>query len=163
MVKALHPMTYQFLTVQMVESISEGGIINPSIHLRHGFDLLIFSNYVLTLIKNYINFIWPRLNPYCDYRLICPNGKQTLKLSNTFGTVVFLAIGKYINLTQYKQIVKKVSTQKLILTNRHVTVKMKNISRMLQKFIMKNLYWKILMNRGNNTASWNDKLDLEVL
>ena len=47
------------------------------------------------------------LNPCCDYRLICSNGKQTLKLSNTFGTVVFLAIGKYINLTQYKQIVKK--------------------------------------------------------
>ena len=103
------------------------------------------------------------LNPCCDYRLICPNGKQTLKLSNTFGTVVFLAIGKYINLTQYKQIVKKVSTQKLVLTSRHVTVKMKNISRMLQKFIIKNLDWKILMNRGNKTASWNDKLDLEVL
>ena len=84
-------MTYQFLTVQMVESISEGGIINPSIHLRHGFDLLIFSNYVLTLIKNYINFIWPRLNPYCDYRLICPNGKADFEIKQHLWDSSFLS------------------------------------------------------------------------
>ena len=98
MVKVSRLMTYQFLTVQMVESIGENGIINQTI-LKYGFDSLIFSNDVLTLIKNYINFIRPRLNPCCDYVLMCRNAKQISKLSNIFGRVVFLAIGKYINPT----------------------------------------------------------------
>ena len=100
MVKASHPMTYQFLTMQMIESIGENGIINQTIfktNEKYGFDSLIFSSDVLTLIKNYINIIRPHLNPYCDYVLICQNGKQISKLSNIFGRIVFLAIGKYIN------------------------------------------------------------------
>ena len=116
MVKASRPMTYQFLTVQMVESIGENGIINQTIFKtkeKYGFDSLIFSNDVLTLIKNYINFIRPRLNPYCDYVLICRNGKQISKLSNIFGRVVFLAIGKHINPTRYRQIIETESAEKL--------------------------------------------------
>ena len=79
MVKASGPMRYQFLTVQMVESISENGIINQIIFKtkeKYEFNSVIFSNDVLTLIKNYIHFIRPRLNPYCGYVLICRNGKQ---------------------------------------------------------------------------------------
>ena len=76
---------------------------------------MIFSNDVLTFIKSYINFIRPRLNPYCDYVLICRNGKQISKLSNIFGRVVFLAIGKYINPTRYRQIIETESAQKLTL------------------------------------------------
>ena len=55
MVKASRTMTYQFLTVQMVKSIGENGIINQTIFKtkdKYGFDSLIFSNDVLTLIKN---------------------------------------------------------------------------------------------------------------
>ena len=100
----------------MVESIGENGIINQTIFKtkeKYGFDSLIFSNDVLTLIKNYINFIRPRLNPCCDYVLICRNGKQISKLSNIFGRVVFLAIGKYINPTRYRQIIETESAEKL--------------------------------------------------
>ena len=116
MVKAPRPMTYQFLTVQMVESIDENGIINQTIFKtkeKYGFDSLIFSNDALTLIKNYINFIRPLLNPCCDYVLICRNGKQISNLSNIFGRVVFLAIGKYINPTRYRQIIETESAEKL--------------------------------------------------
>ena len=115
-VKASRPMTYQFLTVQMVESIDENGIIDQTIFKtkeKYGFDSLIFSDDVLTLIKNYINFIRPRLNQCCDYVLICRNGKQISKLSNIFGRVVFLAIGKYINPTRYRQIIETESAEKL--------------------------------------------------
>ena len=55
MVKVLGPMRYQFLTVQMVESISENGIINQIIFKtkeKYEFNSVIFSNDVLTLIKN---------------------------------------------------------------------------------------------------------------
>ena len=86
MVKASRPMTYQFLTVQMVESVGENGIINQTIFKtkeKFGFDSLIFSNDVLTLINNYINFIRPRL-----------------------------AIGKYINPARYRQIIETESAEK---------------------------------------------------
>ena len=102
MVKASRPMRYQFLTVQKVESIGENEIITQTIFKakeKYRFDSLIFSNDVLTLIKNYINFIRPCLNPCCDYVLICQNDNQISKLSNIFGRIVFLAIGKYINPT----------------------------------------------------------------
>ena len=59
MVKTSRPMTYQFLTVQMVESIGENGIINQTIFKtkgKYGFDSLIFSNDVLTLINFVIMF-----------------------------------------------------------------------------------------------------------
>ena len=78
-VKASCPTTYQFLTVQMVEPIDENGIINQTIFKtkeNYGFDLLIFPNDVLTLIKNYINFIRPRLNPCCDL----PNWKVDFEI-----------------------------------------------------------------------------------
>ena len=81
----------------------------------YGFDSLIFSNDVLTLIKNYINFIRPLLNQCCDRVLICRNGKQISKLSNIFGRVVFLAMGKYINPTRYKQIIETERDGKLTL------------------------------------------------
>ena len=95
MVKTSRPIKYQFSTVQMIESIGENGIINQTIFKtkeKYGFDSLIFSNDVLTLIKNYINFRRSRLSPCCGYVLICRNGKQISKLSNIFGRVVFLAI-----------------------------------------------------------------------
>ena len=100
----------------MIESIGENGIINQTIfktNEKYGFDSLIFSNDVLTLIKSYINIIRPRLNPCCDYVLICRNGKQISKLSNIFGRIAFLAIGKWINPTRYRQIIETESAEKL--------------------------------------------------
>ena len=92
MVKNSRPTTYQFLTVQMVQPIGENRIINQTnfkTKEKYGFDLVIFSNGALTLIKKYINFIWPCLNPCCNYVMICRNGKQISKLSNILGRAVF--------------------------------------------------------------------------
>ena len=116
MVKASRRMTYQYLTVQMVNSVGQNGIINQTVfktNERYGFDSLLFSTDVLTLINNYINFIRPRLNPVCDYVLICRNGTQLSKLSDIFGRIVFQAIGKYINPTRYRQIVETGRAEKL--------------------------------------------------
>ena len=60
MVKASRPMTYQYLTVQMVQSIGANGIINQTVfktNEKYGFDSLIFSHEVLLLLNNYINLI----------------------------------------------------------------------------------------------------------
>ena len=145
--KSLTPYHMPILTVQMVELISKNGIINQTIFKakeKYGFDSLIISNDVLTLIKNYINFIRPRLNPCCDYVLICRNGKQISKLSNIFGRVVFLAIGKYINPTRHRQIIETESAEKLTLDEQTCLVKIKNIHGMLRKFIIRSLDRKIL-------------------
>ena len=61
---------------------------------KYGFDWLIFWNDVLTLIKNYINFIRSRLSPCCDYVLISRNGKQFSKLSNVFERAVVFSYWK---------------------------------------------------------------------
>ena len=116
MVKASRPMTYQYLTVQMIKSVGENGIINQTVfktNEKYGFDSLIFSVDVLTLINNYIDIIRPRFNPVCDFLLVCRNGNQISKLSDIFGRIVFQAIGKYINPTRYRQIIETESAEKL--------------------------------------------------
>ena len=60
-----------------------------------------------------MNYIRPRLNPACNYLLVCRNGKQISKLTNIFGRVVYEAIGKYINPTRYRQIIETESIEKL--------------------------------------------------
>ena len=54
MVKASHPMTYQFLTVQMIESVGKNGIISQTIFKtkKYRFDSFIFSIDARSLVKN---------------------------------------------------------------------------------------------------------------
>ena len=116
MVKASRPMTYQYLTVSMVKAVGGDGIIDQTMfktQQKYGFDSLIFSVEVLTLLNGYMDVIRPRLNPACEYVLICRNGKQLSKLSDIFGRIVYQAIGKYINPTRYRQIIETESAEKL--------------------------------------------------
>ena len=117
MVKASRPMTFQYLTVGMVLSISiEGGIIDQTkfkTNYKYGFDSLIFSTECITILKGYISCIRPRLNPTCEYLLVSRNGIQLRQLSHIFGRIVFLAIGKYINPTRYRQIIETESVSNL--------------------------------------------------
>jgi len=116
LVKATRPMTFQFLTVQMIHSINKEGLIDLTTfktQSRYGFDSLLFSEEVLTTINSYISFIRPRLNPSCEYLLVNRNGIQLSKFSDVFGRIVFNAIGKYIHPTRYRQIVETESSQRL--------------------------------------------------
>ena len=66
MVKASRPMTYQNLTVAMTKEIKEDGFIDQTLLKtagKYGFDSLLFSIEVLTLLNDYIDCIRPRLNP----------------------------------------------------------------------------------------------------
>ena len=109
-------MTYKHLTVEMIKSIGENGIINQTLFKtngKYGFHSLLFSVDVLTLVTGYMNYIRPRLNLACNYLLVCRNGKQISKLNNIFGRIVYEAIGKYVNLTRYHQIIEIESIEKL--------------------------------------------------
>ena len=115
MVKASRPITYKHLTVVMIKSIGENGTINQTsfkTNEKYGFNSLLFSS-VLTLVTGYMNYIRTRLNPACNYLLVCQNGKQILKQTNISGRVVYEAIGKYLNPTRYRQIIEAESTEKL--------------------------------------------------
>ena len=79
MMKASRPMTYKHLTIETIKSIGENSIINQTLfktNEEYGFDLLLFSVDVLTLVTGYMNYIRPCLNPACNYLLVCRNGKQ---------------------------------------------------------------------------------------
>ena len=117
MVKASRPMTFKYLTVEIINAIGENGIINQTLfktNEKYGLNSLLFSVDVLTLVAGYINYIRPRLNPACNYLLVCRNGKQISKLTNIFGRIVYETIGKYINPTRYHQIIETESTEKLV-------------------------------------------------
>ena len=107
MVKASRPMTYKHLTVEMINSIGENGIIHQTLfktNEKYGFDST----------AGYVNYIRPPLNPACcNYLLVCRNGTQISKLTNIFSRIVYEAIGKYINPTRYRQIIEAESIEKL--------------------------------------------------
>ena len=117
LVKATRPMSYQYLTIEMVENLpKEGGIIDQTqfkTNYKYGFDSLVISENALDIIQGYIKCIRPRLNPACDFLLINRNGKQLSQLSNIFGRTVYLAIGKYIHPTRYRQIIETESLTRL--------------------------------------------------
>ena len=116
MVKATRPMSYQFLTIDMVESVKDGGFIDQTrfkTNTKYGFDSLLISADCATLIRSYSTLVRPKLNPKCEYLLITKNGKQLTKMSDIFGRMVFQAIGKYIHPTRYRQIIETESSTRL--------------------------------------------------
>ena len=115
-VKGSRPMTFQFLTVEMMRSAFDKGIIDQKhfkTELKYGFDSLIFSDYVLEKIKMYMEFVRPKLNPTCNFLFICKNGSQLANFGDVFGRMTYQAIGKYVNPTRYRQIIETESSDLL--------------------------------------------------
>ena len=109
-VKGSRPMTYQYLTVDMVKTAKEnGGFIDQKkfkTASKYGFDSLILIDASMQVLESYINFVRPLLKPQCDFVLVTRNGGQHSKLGDVMSKLVFDAIGKYIHPTRYRQIVE---------------------------------------------------------
>ena len=116
-VKGSRPMTYQFLTVEMVRTAkTNGGFIDQKMFKtagKYGFDSLFLTDTSMQVLDGYIDHIRPHLKPTCDYVLVTRNGGQHNKLGELMSKLVFDAIGKYVHPTRYRQIVETVSSQKL--------------------------------------------------
>ena len=116
-VKATRPMTYQFLTVEMIDSIKgDNGTIDQTMFktMQHyGFDSLIFDECHLKAIRSYITFIRPRFNPTCNFVFVTRTGKQLSKLSSILGNIVYEALGKYVHPTRLRQIIETESATHL--------------------------------------------------
>ena len=116
-VKGSRPMTYQYLTVDMIAAAKEkGGFIDQKAFKtagEYGFDSLILTDANMQVLNGYISYIRPLLKPRCDFVLVNRNGDQHGKLGEIMSKLVFDAIGKYIHPTRYRQIVETQSLNQL--------------------------------------------------
>lgn len=116
-VKGSRPMTYQYLTVDMVATAKEnGGFIDQKAFKtagKYGFDSLIFTDANMQVLNGYISYVKPLLKPQCDFVLVNRNGGQHGILGDVMSKLVFDAIGKYIHPTRYRQIVEMQSLSQL--------------------------------------------------
>ena len=116
-VKCSRPMTYQFLTVEMVEKAkTNGGFVDQTefkTASKYLFDTLIITDDVMSILDKYLKHIRPRLNPQCNFLLLSTNGTQFQSLTAAMTMLTHQAINKYINPTRYRQIVETESSERL--------------------------------------------------
>ena len=116
-VKCSRPMTFQFLTVAMIEKAktNEGFIDQTEFKTASTFifDTLIITDDVMEIIDLYLKHIRPRLQPRCEYLLISTNGSQYQSLTSAMVMLVHQAIGKNINPTRYRRVIETESSDRL--------------------------------------------------
>ena len=116
-VKGSRPMTYQYLTVEMVNKVkTKGGFIDQKMFKtagKYGFDSLYLTETSMQVLDGYISHIRPLLRPTCDFVLVTRNGGQHNKLGELMSKLVFDATGKYVHPTRYRQIVETASSRQL--------------------------------------------------
>ena len=116
-VKGSRPMTYQYLTVDMIATAKEkGGFIDQKTFKtagKYGFDSFILTDANMQVLNGYILYVRPLLKPQCDLVLINRNGGQHGKLREIMSKLVFDATGKYIHPTHYRQVVETQSLNEL--------------------------------------------------
>ena len=123
-VKCSRPMTFQFLTVSMVNKAkTNNGFIDQrefKTASKYVFDTLIITDDVMEMIDLYLEHVRPRLQPSCDFLLISTNGTQYQSLTSAMVMLVHQAIGKNINPTRYRQIIETESSDRLTLDEQRV-------------------------------------------
>ena len=116
-VKGTRPMTYQYLTIGMVNQGKKNkGYIDQKLFKtadKYVFDSIVLDKVCISILDGYIKYICPFLHPDCDYLLVNRNGKQLNKLTDCFSILVFEVIGKYVNPTRYRQIIETESCENL--------------------------------------------------
>ena len=116
-VKCTRPMTYQYITLNMVEEArANGGYIDQTTfktEKQYAFDTLVLSAEVLQIIDTYVSFIRPQMKPKCDYLIVTTNGKQYSAFGTAMSILVHQAIEKYVNPTRYRQIIESESAERL--------------------------------------------------
>ena len=116
-VKCSRPMTFQKLTVPMMEQARrQNGFVDQKEFKTANdylFDTLIFTDDAQDLLWMYIDHCRPLLNPTCDNVLVNNQGKMCENLGHAMTIMVYEAISKHINPTRYRQIVETASSDNL--------------------------------------------------
>ena len=138
-VKGSRPMTYQYLTVDMIATAKEkGGFIDQKTFKtagKYGFDSLILTAANMQVLNGYISYFRPLLKPRCDFVLVNRKGDQHGKLGEIMSKLVFDAIGKYIHPTRYRQKLK--ASISSLVGSKGFCQKIKNTALLLLKFTIK--------------------------
>ena len=116
---------------------------------KNGFDSLILTDASMQVLDNYISFVRPLLNPWCDYVLVTRNGGQHSNLGDVMSKLVFDAIGKYIHPTRYRQIIETQSLNRLV-PSRKFCERTRNTVLLLQKSTIKSNDRAKLPSRATN-------------
>ena len=143
-VKCTRPMTYQFMTLEMVTAAKQnGGYIDQTAfktHDKYVFDTLVLTKDVSDILDTYITVVRPLLNPSCDYVLVTNNGTQYHALGTAMSLLVLQAIGKSVNPTRYRQIVESQSATQLSSTDREtISRDQKHSSQVAKRIYQKRL------------------------
>ena len=92
-------MTYQYLTVDMINTINiakeNGGFIYHKTFKtagKYGFHSLILTYRNMQALVGYISFVRPLLKPKCDVVLVTRNGGQYSKLGEIMSKLVFMQL-----------------------------------------------------------------------
>ena len=92
-VKDCRPMTYQHLTLRMLESAKKSeGMVHQKIFKtaeKYGFDSGYLDECSIDMLEKNITYNRPLLKPTCEYALVNRNGKQFQKLTDLFSVLVF--------------------------------------------------------------------------
>ena len=109
-VKCTRPMTFQYLSLQMVKDAkTNGGYVDQTqfkTSEKYVFDTIVLTESVLKVLDSYIGHIRPHLYPKCEFLILTNNGTQYTAFGNAMSLLVHEAIGKSINPTRYRQIVE---------------------------------------------------------
>ena len=109
-VKCTRPMTFQYLSLQMVKDAkTNGGYVDQTQFKtsdKYVFDTVVLTENVLKVLDSYIGHIRPHLYPKSEYLILTNNGTQYTAFGNAMSLMVHQAIGKSINPTRYRQIVE---------------------------------------------------------
>lgn len=141
-VKCTRPMSYQYLTLEMLEKAKKnGGYIDQTdfkTQDTYTFDTIIIDEDVMKILGLYVQYCRPMLSPKCDYLLLTTTGNMCQNLCHSMSLLVHEAIGKYIHPTRYRQIVETESAGRLNAEEREAISKdQKHSSQVAKVFYQK--------------------------
>ena len=150
-VKCSRPMTYQYLTVKMIEEASQnGGFVDQTKFKtcdKYVFDTLILTDDVIKILDSYIASIRPLLHPKCEYVILTCNGTQYKAFGAAMSLLVYQAIGKSVNPTRYRQIIESESFMQLDERERDTVSKdQKHSSGVAKRIYQKRLSREVAMD-----------------
>ena len=84
-VKGSRPITYQYLTIEMVEAAKDNdGFIDQKkfkTTANYDFDSLLLTETSMQVLDGYVSYIRPLFKPNCKYVLVNRNGSQHTRIS----------------------------------------------------------------------------------
>lgn len=125
-VKCTRPMTFQFMTLDMVKKAKISGYIDQTefkTSSKYIFDTLVITDEVMSVLDMYIEKIRPQMQPKCDYVVVSNSGRQYNNFTTAMTLLVKEAVGKFINPTRYRQIIETESMSRLSIEEQQIVTK----------------------------------------